>query len=228
MNKLQKFFAPVPDEMIHSAIEDALKTAKAASELSEVAINKALFAGQLLREKREVLGAAQYGQFSKWLEKHCALISRQTAYTWMELAERVTSAVEVPQLGMPVSSVLSSSPNDLPDDARQYRQLMLDFTEGKSIRGCLRDAVLDGEESRLKRAFNGKTKGGSKGENRKDFPKFIGNKLSDITTHLESWDKYTAAQIEQTETAFKKVIGQWPTALLGTVAELIKKEMKSR
>lgn len=224
--KLQKTtILAVADDAIVGAIREAVKTAESAHQVMEVAVNKAMIAGQLLREKRATLADES---FSKWLEKHVTEISRQTAYTWMNLAEYVTTAIDLPACGMPLSQVLSGDPKELPESAREAQQLMFDFTEGKSIRGCLRDAVLDGEESRLKRAFNGRTKGGSRGEDRKNWAEFIGRKLSDISSHLEHWEGFTPGQREKAERYFALAIQKWPTALVETLQGICKEEGKKR
>lgn len=228
MKNLQKAVSLVPDEQIVSAIADALKTAEQASRLTEVAINKALIAGQYLREKREHLGDEKFGQFSKWLEKHCSIISRQTAYTWMALAEKVTSSVELPSLDMPLSLVLSSKVDELPESAQEAQQMMFDFTENKSIRGCLRDAVLDGEESRMKRAINGKTKGGSRGENRKDWALYFGENLQGALAHAKHWDSFNATQKHEAEKYARLFLGAIPTELLNFLDSAVAEESKAR
>lgn len=211
-----------PDvEVIQLAIDDAL-------DIAELAVNKAIRVGQLLIEKKPALG---HGNFQAYIEANFRRISYATAHRWMQAAERTVAAIELDAttLDVPVSLLLSAPASELSEPAREAQQLLLDFTKDKTIKDCLAAVVVDGDEPhRITRAANGKKLGGSKGEDRKDFPKFIGEKLSDVAAHLKSWPSYTAAQCEDTQAKFKSFLGKCPTPLLSHLKALIDKELKTR
>lgn len=200
-----------------------------AEHVAESAVNKALIVGQMLVELKGFLG---HGNWLTWLKEVYPEFHPRKAQRWMEVAEGVMKCVGLEADGikqLPWSVVLSSPAEDLPAEAREAQQLVFDFTEGKTMKECLEGVVVDGDEPhRITRAHNGKTKGGSKGENRKDFPKFIANKLSDVSTHLESWDSMTAAQRGEIHDHFERALEAWPTPLLEKLAAQLKKEMQKR
>lgn len=207
---------------IRIAIDDAMATA-------ELAVNKAIRVGHLLIETKPLLG---HGNFQEFIATEFPQVSYDTAHRWMQAAERTMKAVGLDQrlLTLPVSEMLNTAAEDLPDDAaREAQQLLFDFTRDKTIKDCLAAVVVDGDEPhRITRAANGKTKGGTRGEDRKDFPKFIGVHLSDISAHLKSWSKFTPQQAEEVLLKYGSHFGKCPTTLLGQLKTLITDELKTR
>jgi hypothetical protein len=164
--------------------------------------------------------------FLPWLESHG--IPQRTAYRWMQAAERVarlqlniqaavpfTPAIEVDGTAIPLSQALTCPEAELPDQARSFRQAFFDFMADKTIAEACRAAV-EGESPayRISRAGAGKLAGGSHGEDRKAYHLFIAEKLGDISTHLKSWHKLSAAQREAIEDAFSRSLDAWPSPLL--------------
>lgn len=218
MNKLQKTQAS-NIEIIRAAIDDAMLAA-------ETAVNKAIHVGQLLIEIKPSIG---HGNFQEFIAENFPRISQDTANRWMKAAANVVAQVELPATDIPVSRLLSAPAADLSPADREAQQLLFDFTANKTIKECLAAVVVDGDEPhRITRAANGKKLGGSKGEDRKDFPKFIGEKLSDVAAHLKSWPSYTAGQTEDTLAKFKSFLGKCPTPLLSHLKAQIDKELKTR
>jgi len=169
-------------------------------------------------------------------------ISRPTAYRWMEAGERVARLL----LGLPMafpmvfiiltdgppvplSMALCAPESELPAEALKFRHGLAAFMESKTLAEAAR-SVAEGESpaSRITRAGEGQSKGGKGSGDRKDWGKFIGEKLSDLSGHLSHWEQFKAAQIEEAEKHFKTAISRWPSAVLAEVSRLIKDEMKRR
>lgn len=202
---------------VKAAISEALNAATKA-------VGKALIAGHALIELKAEVG---HSQFEAAVKQHFPEISERTARRWMEVAERSMQATGV-VIDIPVTKLLTAPTEELPEKAREARQLYLDFTEGKTLKE-LREVVVDGEDPhRITRAHNGRTKGGTKGEDRKDWPTFIGQKLSDVTAHLKHWQSFTPAQTAAAVAKADSAIGQWPTPWLQHLKERITKELKTR
>lgn len=207
--------------LIREAIDDALQTA-------ETAVQKAIRVGHLLIENKPLLG---HGNFQEWIETEFPKLPYRRAARWMQAAERTVAAVgiETKLLSMPLSQVMTMQAGDLCGQDRAAQQLLFDFTRDKTIKECLAAVVVDGEEAhRITRAANGKKLGGHKGEDRKNWPQFIGAHLSDISAHLKPWKKFTPAQAETTFAKFDSAITKWPTALLTHLKDRINTELKTR
>ncbi len=207
--------------VIRAAIHDAMQHA-------ETAVQKAIHVGFLLLEAKPLVG---HTNFQAWISKSFPEISYPTANRWMNAAQCTLTAAGVQPhlLSMPVSEVFSTASKDLPQPAQEAQQLLLDFTLGKTIKECMAGVIVDGDEPhRITRAANGKKHGGTAGEDRKDYPKFIGQKLSDVSAHLKNWQHFTGAQILTTEDKFKSALAKWPTPILNTLKKLITEELKTR
>jgi len=159
---------------------------------AEAVARRAIRCGQLLIERREALMAGQTAwkdntkptedQFSTWLTRVVPELSVRTAYRWMEAAERTQAALAAKwpkELDLPTSQVISADGGDtLTGPARQAHQLWLDFTGNKTIADILRDVTLDGDKPhRITRAHAGQACGGYTGEDRADYPAFLGRAL---------------------------------------------------
>ncbi len=194
---------------------------------------KAIIAGQLLLEKQASL---KHGEWGPWIAKNLPAKSQDTITRWMAAAERVSKALSLHSVidiqAETISSVLTLPEAELSERGREARQLFLDFTADKTISDCLRD-VADGSspDHRISRAANGKGDDAlnrSKNCDRKDFPKFIQDNLKCVTAHLKHWKIFTPAQIEQTETHFKRSLDKIPTPLLDVLKKEITEELKRR
>ena len=216
-------------ERIRAAFKDA-------QSMAQTAVAKALYCGQLLIEQRDSLSGSHLvkdrttpsdQKFDVWLAKSVPEISRPTAYRWMQLAETVLSTVGHLQDGMvPCDMGMLMSPSDvlgeptphkLPENAQDYRQLVFDFIEGKTMRECLAGVVVEGDEAhRIVRAHNGRTKGGA-GGNRKAFARFTATKLKHITTFVNS--NLPQAEVGKIAAAFEIALESWPQWLIKVIAE---------
>lgn len=198
------------------AVKDALATAT-------LAVEKALLAGHALIELKAEVGHAK---FEEAVTQHFPEISDRTARRWMETAERALEASGV-VIDMPATRLLTAPDSELSPSDIEARQLYLDFTEGRSLKE-LREVVVDGEEpSRITRAANGRKLGGKGTKDRKDWPEFIGRKLSDISTHLKHWESMTPAQQEITLSKFNTGT-KWPTPVLHFLKKMAGDELKTR
>lgn len=138
--------------------------------------------------------------WSAWLEQNG--LARKTAERWMATAERVARHLLHIPLALPFSPFIDVAgevtaisdvldPDKLPTPGEpdpapaEFRQSFFDFLADKSLAEAAR-AALEGESPahRLTRAANGKTAGGSRGEDRKDFPVFAGRALSEVLHHI--------------------------------------------
>lgn len=196
-------------------------------ELKAKAVNRALYLGALLNEAKEIVG---HGPFMAWRKKEVAALSDDNCERYMKMSANVVRLSGVAPLELSISSIVGAAAEDLPNDAaREAQQLLFAFTADKTIKDCLAAVVVDGDEPhRITRAANGKTKGGTRGEDRKDFPKFIGVHLSDISAHLKSWSKFTPQQAEEVLLKYGSHFGKCPTTLLGQLKTLITDELKTR
>lgn len=222
MSKLQKNPATPVVAKISAAIDEAMATA-------EMAVNQAIRVGHLLLEAK-ANPEIDHGDWQQWIETNFPKISYRTAARWMQAAGNVVKQIDLGACSVPASQLLSCAAEDLPDDAaREAQQLLFDFTKDKTIKDCLAAVVVDGDEPhRITRAANGKKLGGTKGEDRKDFPKFIGEKLSDVSAHLKTFKTYTPAQVADTLAKFDSAVGKWPTPLLTHLKQRINEELKTR
>lgn len=190
------------------------------------AVNTALYLGALLNELKDAVG---HGPFIETRRRIIPGLSDDRSERYMKAAANVIKQVTLPAIDVPVSRLLSAPASELPDAARAAQQLLFDFVKDKTIKDCLAAVVIDGEEPhRITRAANGKKLGGSRGEDRKDWPKFIGRLLSDVSHHLKSWKSFTPQQTEAAMIKFKAFIGKCPTGLLTTLKGYINEELKER
>lgn len=166
-------------------------------------------AGQMLNE---IQAALPHGEFQPWIEKHLPEISYRQAADWARASANIVKhlpppSIEIESEVISVSEILSSPEDKLPAAARKYKQLWLDLTEDLTIRNAAQGIFVDGDAGhRMDRAVNGKTKGGTRGEDRKDWPQFIGVKLKDISGHLTHFKKMTPGQQSETEQMFRASI----------------------
>jgi hypothetical protein len=248
-NQLQeapKFAHIVTDEMALMAYKNAIA---AGCDYAQ----KALICGQILIEMRSEMTpfshdektgkfAAKKDGFVKRLEELFGEKSVATLYRWIGAAERVNKALGLSEgqwaLGngevididaQPMSAILTLPEAELAEPARKARQMFFDFTADKTIADCLRD-VADGTspDHRIARAANGKTKGGTRGEDRKAWDEFIRRKLRNIDEHVSHYEKFSGKQIENLEKDLKISVSKWPTAVLDYLGDEIKEELKKR
>lgn len=212
---------------IHALTEQIKRTYSELLTQEATAVNTALYLGAMLNEAKEIVG---HGEFLNFRTKTLPSLSDARAQRYMLAAANVVKQINFGACDIPVSRLLSCAAEDLPDDAaREARQLLFDFTDGRTIKECLAGVFIDGDAPVLiTRAANGQKHGGYKGEDRKDYPKFIGVHLSDISAHLKPWKSYTGAQVESTETVFKSALAKWPTPVLTFLKKLITEELKTR
>jgi hypothetical protein len=229
-------------ERINAAYEDFCRST----------VEKALIVGQLLREQREIVAPFSHNgkmgkfeaktegdKFGNWLETHCPRISKTTAYRWMEMADRVSQAaltgaygkaqvesgcIEIEGATVSFSQMLTAPDAELPQEAREAKQLLLDFVGGKTMKDCLNSVIVDGKDpSAVTRAHNGRTKGGAGGD-RKAFDLFTARSLGKLTTFF-SYD-LTNVQKIAIKAAWGASLQLWPRWLLEAIADKIKSELK--
>jgi hypothetical protein len=220
-------------EVIRTVVLDALASV-------DTARQKCLIAGHLLNEEKARL---PHGDFSDYVAKHIPEISHVTAWTWMRAAANVARAlkfedsIEIEATTIPLSRLLSAPVDELSEAALEYRQQWLDFTADKTIKDCINSVMVDGDPGhRIDRAINGKTKGGTRGEDRKDWPTYIARHISDVTGLLgcneknreKRWTDMTPGQREKIQDALSTALVKWPTPLLEHVAKQAREQLKHR
>lgn len=213
---------------------------KAARESVDEARQKCLIAGHLLNETKNLL---PHGEFSDWIATNLPEISHVTAWTWMRAAANVAKALKFPDAieieaeVIPISKLLSAPESELSAAALEYRQQWFDFTADKTIKDCINSVVIDGDPAhRIDRAVNGKLKGGTRGEDRKDWPTYIARHLSDITALLgcneknreKRWSTMTAGQREAIQDALSTALAKWPTPVLEHLVKQSRDQLKLR
>lgn len=210
---------------------------KEAEHAASNAVQKAMICGQLLTEQRAAMMTCHGGkswndktkskgdQFTQWLADHCPEIGERTAYRWMELSSRVASTLELPpalSVGnsvegiehLSLSHILTMPEDELPESARETRQLVFDFMAGKTMKECLAGVVVEGDEPhRITRAHNGANAKQTKGAARKDYPLFTAVKLKDISAHLGGWER-------KSETARAELCAVIRAAIIGDTLKL--------
>lgn len=227
----------LPDDKIVQETKDALQ------QYQETA-QRCLVCGAMLLAKREAM-AKHRGGFVAWMEENLGKGCKTTLYRWMDAAEcglktfldlhKMTSSkstegpvLEIDSERIPFHALLTMPAADMTPAATEVRQLWLDFSNNKTLKE-LGGVSIDGDAAhRISRAHNGRALGGSKGEDRKDWPKFIAVKLSDISTHLDHWKGMSAGQKEQIQIALGSALAKWPTPLLEWIGKTLKDELKKR
>jgi hypothetical protein len=146
-------------------------------------------------------------------------------------------AIEIEATTIPISKLLSAPLDELPEAAHELRQAWFDFTQDKTIKECCNGVFIDGDPAhRIDRAVNGKTKGGTRGEDRKDWPTYITRHISDITGLLganeknreKRWQDMTALQRQTVQDALATAVSKWPTPVVEHLATLARNEAKNR
>jgi len=251
MTTLQKTSQQLQHVPSDAALVDAYKQATAAE--GNYAL-KAVICGTLLRELREGLKSSSHSETGRINAKNqyseetfIARLERlgmlkAKAYRYMDASERVcrhvmgieveddfSGVIDVGGKAVPMSTALLSAPAKLSQGELDFRQGVEKFMADKTITEAV-SAACEGKSpaSRISRAGAGKKHGGAGNVDRKDFPTFIGVKLSDMTAHLTHYKKFTAPQLERTEILFKENIARWPSPVLELVAKLLREELKTR
>jgi len=191
------------------------------------AVQKAIIVGFLLIDTK---AAVSHGSFKDWIRKTLPEISYDTAHRWTCAAERVAKVLKLQSTygdGLLLSDVLSADQKDLPWEARAARQSFEEYIAGKTIKELMGVVVEGDDASRIARAHNGRTLGGSGGD-RKAWHKFIGEKLADVSSHMGHWKNFTPAQIEYTESRLAIALSKWPTPVLETLKKQLTAELKRR
>ncbi|MDE2101193.1 MAG: hypothetical protein KGL39_28365 [Patescibacteria group bacterium] len=188
---------------------------------------KCLVVGQLLSDAKKRL---DHGDFDTYVERHFPKLPGRTARRWVAAAENILRFLPPPKtLDIDVSVILTSADADLSGAARGYKQLLLNLNNNTTLKDAAAGVFVEGDDAhRISRAHNGKTKGGKGNQDRKDWPEFIGRKLSDIGTHLSHFKQFSAPQLDRTETLFKQNIAQWPSPVLEIIAREVREELKKR
>jgi hypothetical protein len=222
------------------------------------AVRKCLAAGQALNEARSTFSRARghHGRlasyddgdgFMEWVAKNIPEIHHDTANRWMKAAARVLNAIGDGSLaargeyidieGIPVSEILARPADELPEACRTWRQSWFDFTADKTIKDCLSEVCVGGEETtNLGRAIAGKTRpGAGDGGDRKDYPAFVRRKLKEMAEHLVVRRTSTQPgkhrdlahdQRVQIGAAFDAWLGMCPRWLLDTIKAGATRELK--
>jgi len=193
-------------------ILDAFQTAEKAKVLF---VHKAVIAGQMLREQAQEFYNSRDGnyrnrdipkeeQFGLWLSTECPSISKTTAYNWMAAAERVMGQLlEIHHSNTPVeielggeryfiSTVLTMPDADCTDAMRTFQGTFNTFLADKTLAEATAGALCGAEEHRIDRAANGKRKGGTRGEDRRAYAKFLAVHFKEMTQCINRWDKFIA------------------------------------
>lgn len=189
----------------------------AAAETKESAVetvHRALRTGHVLNQAKLACG---HGNFLQWVEGNIPEINLRTAQRWMGAAANVIACSKV-NLALLPEPFMEMDVVSLSEEAAEERQMLLGFLEDKTIKDCLMGVVTEGDEPhRITRAHNGRNAKQTRGDERKDYPKFIGLHLSDAAAHLKSFLKFTAPQIERLEVVLKSFIHKCPSPVLETL-----------
>lgn len=214
-----------------------------AGRAARTAVDEAMAAGAMLIEIREQIQFAKGHanqhtpieiQFDKYLdargERHG--VSRATLYRWIGYAEAgrkaLAESIDIEAIAVPVSNLLTLPLEELPEEAREARQLLFDWMQDNTISEAARGVVVDGDpSSRITRAHNGKTKGGAGGD-RKDYDTFIARKFSDVGSHAKHWDSFSPGQKDKTYGHIANLLSNLPTPLVEAFLKSAKEEMKKR
>jgi len=205
---------------IQAAIDDALAS-------FETSRQKCLVVGQMLWDVRRRI---PHGEFQDYIERNFHKLEYRTAKRWIDAAEQIVKFLPPPvALDIDVSVLLTTDSTKLSKENQKYKQMLLDLNANTTLKDAANGVFNEGDEAhRITRAVNGKTKGGAGNVDRKDFPTFIGKKLSDLTTHLHGYQKFTAPQLERTELLFKQNLAKWPSPVLEMLAKQLREELKTR
>jgi hypothetical protein len=233
---------------------------RAAEDAAEKFTNLAVISGLLFHEYRaEILPQTREasGRFNPkesdsswlaWLDRNNIPVRKAQRY--MNAAERIArhqlripmnrefaSMINVNGVEIPLSQALTAPTSKLPEQALEFRHGLLDFIKEKSLSEAVL-AAIDGEspEHHITRAANGKDKGGSLGEDRKDFPLFAGRALADCLHHIGAkvdrkgghWGTLTAVGKEKAFRFLDLFIQGLPTELVEFLDEASHAERKSR
>jgi len=225
---------------LDAAVKDVRAAIADAHAQRDLAVRKALRVGAMLIALKPMVG---HGSFQEFLSTTFTEVKYDTLNDWMNTARNVIAAnhEQLSQLGFGNSidvetSVVSlagalngSDDGALSAKEREAKQLLFDFTSGKTIRECLAGVIVDGDEtSRITRAHNGRSKGGHNGKDRKDYPTFVGRKLSDIVSHLAHWPTMTGAQQAAIESIYKAHLSKLPLEAVTFLKKLAAEELKNR
>ena len=220
------------------------------------AVFHAISCGQMLLEKSSAMNQSHRGtgsnfdpnkpdseNFNLFLREKCPEISRTTAYRWMDISFRILSYLELTGEGeIPLSKLLQE-----PDSA-QRNALDTYLANKPTMREALAGVVVEGDDaSRLTRAQNGAAHGGFNGEDRKDFPLFVGKHLLAINANLEKWDQFRTerpAQFQEIAANFRAVIcggkiksnaqgdtrevAGWPRSACELMADILRERLRMR
>lgn len=240
MNKSNKVLALAPHGQNESSFHFVRTAVLNALNAVDSARQQCVIAGYLLTETKAAL---PHGDFEDWVATNIPEISHQTATTWMRAAASVAKAldfgptIDVESISIPISKLLSAPLDELPEAAHEFRQAWFDFTADKTIKDCINGVTVDGDPGhRVDRAINGKLKGGTRGEDRKAWDKFIASHLSDVTGLLgcnekdreKRWTHMTPLQRTRIMDAYTLALQKYPAALLEHITQQAKAELKLR
>ena len=190
-------------------------------------------AGVVLLQVQNELSHHGDGTFGQWLGRYGDEKGRSTLYNWMAAAKnswaQIYESAEEQKL-IPAGVTIDLPPADIiSNNGGKLEQLWFDLIENTTISEAIR-SVVGGESPahRITRAANGKKHGGSKGEDRKNWPQFIGEKLADVSAHLKFWKSFTPAQVETTHAKLDAFVAKVPTPLLTHLKQRITEELKGR
>ena len=217
------YLDPHSPKVIHEiqhAIDDALSS-------FETSRQKCLIVGQMLCEIKQRL---EHGEFQNYIEHNFHKLPYRTAARWITAAENIIKFLPPPEaLEIEVSVLLVTEDAKLSKSDLKYKQMLLDLNGNTTLKDAANGVFNEGDEAhRITRAHNGKAKGGKGNVDRKDFPLFIGRKLSDLSTHLQHYKKFSGPQLERTEQLTKQNLAKWPGGYLELVVKIAREELKTR
>ena len=206
-----------PDVIIAPSTETIKEAYVSARGASDDAVFKAFICGQMLNERQNAIQTTK-PRHSKYeishnetnsvdwdgfLTSECPEINRSTAYRYMDLAFRIVAGLELPHTigSLPLSRILTTNDAELlriadslqdGQSAQAVKDTLKAFLAGKTMREALDEIVNGGDDPHhITRAINGAKKGGSNGEDRKDWIYFSARKFHDLDSHLGHWDAMT-------------------------------------
>lgn len=136
------------DQEIASKISKAYSEAKASVDL---AIRKVIVCGLLLQAQKARL---KHGEFGRWLASNCPEISWKTACSWMKSSRVACREMNVsPESSfdsIPLYEALQAPPSQLSPSAKDIRQKIFNFVDGRSQRSLTLSSKAKSSDSETK------------------------------------------------------------------------------
>jgi hypothetical protein len=215
-----------PDSQLPHSAEDFRKQHAQVETAKSNFLSAAIILGQMLIEKRDEMTksfAATANDFSDgrtkptemhftlWLSRNCKYISQRTAYTWMDAAGSVMRHlleshgndsqvfIELDGEKSYISFVLRAPEAQCTQAMLTFRETLAKFLENRTLTEVTHETL----SAAVQRASNGASADQLNGDDRINWPFFIGKNLQGVAAHLTHWE----GMGEDQKTLVKTIIG---------------------